>query len=177
MQAASCSEIGMVNKVCSYCGMSEEIQIDMLPHTYEFTTTKEATLTEEGIEIGTCSVCGATCEESITKLGYTSLNPGIVSVSEFVSDINSNIDSAKEEYNGKWIQITGEIKNFYTSAGMTAYYLYGDRGDSGLRIVCWCDGELTDGFILGQTRTFVGKVREVTTVNATEIGDCKLISE
>lgn len=110
-------------------------------------------------------------------LGANRFSPGIVTVDELVSEIESDIDAAKNKYNGKWIQITGEVLNYYSVAGMTGYYLHGDRGDEGLRIICWVDDEGTIGFVLHDTLTFVGQVREITTANATEIGDCEIITD
>ena len=108
-------------------------------------------------------------------LGETKDNPIVITADTLVKEINSNIDSAKAKYNGKWIQITGSIVNHYTVAGMTGYYLYGDRGTSGLRIICWCDGDPYKDATQGNTYTFLGIMREVTLFNATEIGECEII--
>ena len=114
-------------------------------------------------------------DESV--VGETKVNPIVVDVDTLVEEINTDIEGAKEKYNGKWVEITGEIVNHYTVAGMTGYYLYGDRGNTGLRIICWRDGEPYSGAMLGETFTFIGIMREVTTFNATEIGECEIIIE
>lgn len=112
-----------------------------------------------------------------TLPGETKDNPIVITVDVLVEEINADIDSAKEKYNGKWIQITGDVVSYYTVAGMTGYYLYGDRGVSGLRIICWCDGDPYKSTMLGEIYTFVGIMREVTTFNATEIGECEIVVE
>ena len=56
--------------------------------------------------------------------------------------------------------------------------MYGESGDSGLRIICWVKEEVLKPFdYKGEIHTFLGQVREITTVNATEIGDCEIISD
>ena len=55
---------------------------------------------------------------------------------------------------------------------MTGYYVYGKRGDSGLKITCWVDDANDTGLRVGEAATFEGVVREVTTVNNTEIALC-----
>ena len=102
----------------------------------------------------------------------------VVTVEELVKDIESDIDAAKEKYNGKTIQITGKVLSAYNVAGMTSFYLYGTKGGSSLRIICWVNYEVLKPFdYTGETHTFIGQVREITTVNATEIGDCWIISD
>lgn len=108
--------------------------------------------------------------------GSSRSNPIIVTTSQFAKEINSNIDNAKEKYNGKWIQITGKVNSAHSVAGMTSFYLYGEKGGAGLKIVSWVNKEVIKPFdYKGETHTFLGKVREVTTVNATEIGDCEIV--
>ena len=175
VQAASCSAAGTAKKTCSVCNKTEEIALEKIEHTYEYTTTKAPTLEEKGIETGTCTVCGDTQEKEISKLG-TKSNPAEVTVSELVAEINADKDAAKSKYNGKWIKITGKVLSANNVAGMTRFYLYGEHGDSGLRIVCWVNKEVLKPFdYTGETHTFIGQVREITTVNATEIGDCTII--
>ena len=162
-------------KTCSVCNKTEEIALEKIEHTYEYTTTKAPTLEEKGIETGTCTVCGDTQEKEISKLG-TKSNPAEVTVSELVAEINADKDAAKSKYNGKWIKITGKVLSANNVAGMTRFYLYGEHGGSGLRIVCWVNKEVLKPFdYTGETHTFIGQVREITTVNATEIGDCTII--
>ena len=176
IEVATCSATGMTKKTCSICNKIEEIVIDKVEHTYEYATTKAPSLEENGIETGTCSVCGDIKEIEISKLG-TKANPGIVTVKELVADIDKDIDAAKAKYNGKWIKITGKVTQVVDGGIMTGYYIYGKRGDNGLRIVCWRDGDIFSGSVVGNTYTFLGQVREITTFNATEIGDCTIIED
>jgi len=113
---------------------------------------------------------------NISQPGVIKSNPLIVSVDEFVQDINADIAAAKEKYNGKYIKITGDVKQIVDGGIMTGYYIYGNRGDSGLRIVCWQDGDPQKGVAEGKTYTFLGKIREVTTANATEIAECIILT-
>jgi hypothetical protein len=109
--------------------------------------------------------------------GSRSKYPLVVTVEEFVYEINSDIDAAKDKYNGKWIEITGRVTDYsrYNGGSMSGYYLYGEYGKEGLRIVCWQNKEDNTQFAkVGCTCTCLGIVREVTTVNATEIADCHI---
>lgn len=115
-------------------------------------------------------------EEPIKEPGSSRSNPIVVTVSQFANEIKSNADTAKTKYNGKWVQITGEVLGAHNVAGMTSFYLYGEKGGSGLRVVCWVNEEVLKPFdYRGETHTFVGQVREVSTVNSTEIGNCEII--
>ena len=175
VQAASCSATGIAKKTCSLCNKAEEIVLDKMDHTYEYTTTKAPTFEEKGIKMGTCTVCGHTQEEDIFELG-TIINPGEVTVSELVAEMNSDIDAAKKKYNGKWIKITGKVLRANDVLGMTRFQLYGDNRDSGLRIVCWVENGVLKPFdYVGETHTFLGSVIEITTVNSTEIEFCTII--
>lgn len=176
-QEATCVSTGVVEKACSTCNKVESATIEMSPHAYEVTITKDATLDAPGVEESTCNVCGDVKQIELAKLG-TKENPGKVTVEQLVSEINSNKDAAKARYNEQWIEITGEVLDASHVAGMTRFYLYGKSGDSGLRIICWVKEEVLKPFDYdGEVHTFLGQVREITTVNATEIGDCEIISE
>lgn len=101
--------------------------------------------------------------------------PIVVTASQFANEITSNTDVAKAKYNGKWVQITGTVLSANNVAGMTNFYLYGEKGGSGLKVVCWVNEEVLKPFdYKGETHTFVGQVREVSTVNSTEIGNCEI---
>ena len=175
VQAASCTETGLLKKQCTKCGQTETVVIDMISHAYEYTTTNKPTLDKAGEEIGVCSRCGNELTRQLSELGLTKYNPGVVTVSELVSDIKSNMNKAKERYNEKWIQITGTVKSVYSVGRLTGFYLYGNREDTGLRIICWVTDAQYGRETVGKTLTFLGQVREITTVNATEIGDCKIV--
>ena len=177
VQEASCASEGMVEKTCSVCNKVETVTIEKTPHSYEVTSTKDATLEAPGVEESTCAVCGDIMQKELAKLG-TKDNPGKVTVEELVAEINSNKDAAKAKYNEQWIEITGKVLDASNVAGMTRFYLYGKSGDSGLRIICWINEEVLKPFdYQGDTVTILGQVREITTVNATEIGDCQIISD
>lgn len=177
VETATCLETGTVIKTCAVCNMTEETTVDKIAHTYEYIITKAPSLEEKGIEIGTCSACGDILEKEISMLG-TKTNPGEVTVTELVAEINKDIDAAKSKYNDKWIKITGKVLSADNVAGMTKFYLYGEFGDSGLRIICWVNDEILKPFeYTGETHTFIGQVREITVVNATEIGDCTIVED
>ena len=107
--------------------------------------------------------------------GESSSYPIVITTEQLVSEINANIDAAKEKYNGKWVKISGKVTFISQSAGMTGYYLYGKRGSEGLKITCWVDNQYAASLSVGVTVTFVGQMREVTIMNNTEIADCKVI--
>ena len=114
---------------------------------------------------------------NISHPGIIKSNPIIVSVDEFVKEINADISAAKEKYNGKYIKIIGDVKQIVDGGIMTGYYIFGTRGDSGLRIVCWKDGDPEKGVTEGNTYTFLGKIREITATNATEIAECVIVTD
>lgn len=104
--------------------------------------------------------------------GNSKENPILISTEQLVSEINNDITTAGETYNGKWVEISGTITYISESAGMTGYYLYGEKNNSGLKITCWVDGDTT--LKIGDSVTIVGAVREISTVNNTEIGLCTI---
>lgn len=115
-------------------------------------------------------------EKPVAALGSSRSNPIVVTATQFANEINSNTDAAKTKYNGKWVQITGKVLSANNVSGMTNFYLYGERGGSGLKVVCWVNKEVLKPFdYRGETHTFIGQLREITTVNATEIGDCEIV--
>ena len=119
-------------------------------------------------------------EQTQGEPGDSKDNPIVVTVEEFVNEINNDVDAAKLKYNEKWIEITGKVTDYsrYNSDSLSGFYLYGDYGDDKLRVVCWQNkGELKPFEKIGDTCTCTGIVREVTTVNATEIGDCVIVFE
>ena len=119
-------------------------------------------------------------EQTQGEPGDSKDNPIVVTVEEFVNEINNDVDAAKLKYNEKWIEITGKVTDYsrYNSDSLSGFYLYGDYGDDKLKVVCWQNkGELKPFEKVGDTCTCTGIVREVTTVNATEIGDCVIVFE
>jgi hypothetical protein len=177
VQEASCVSEGIVEKTCSVCNKIETVTTEKIPHSYEVTSITEATLENSGIEESTCTVCGDIKQKELAKLG-TKERPGKVTVEQLVSEINSNKDAAQAKYNEQWIEITGKVLDADNVAGMTRFYLYGEHGGSGLRICCWVDEDMVKPFEYeGEVHTFLGQVREITTFNATEIGDCQIISD
>ena len=108
--------------------------------------------------------------------GDSRTNPIVVTASQFANEIKLNTDTAKTKYNGKWVQITGKVLSAHNVAGMTSFYLHGEKGGSGLKVVCWVNEEVLKPFdYRGETHTFIGQVREVSTANSTEIGNCEII--
>lgn len=115
-------------------------------------------------------------EKPVAPLGSSRSNPIVVTASQFANEIKSNTDTTKTKYNGKWVQISGKVLSAHNVAGMTSFYLYGEKGGSGLKVVCWVNKEVLKPFdYKGETHTFIGQVREVSTVNSTEIGNCEII--
>ncbi len=106
--------------------------------------------------------------------GLSEKYPLIVSVEQLVQEINADIQSASERYNGKWVQITGTVSYVSDGGDMYGYYLYGIRGAEGLKITCWIETE-NKKFSVGDKKTFLGKMREVSLLNNTEIADCKVV--
>ena len=177
VKEASCASEGMVEKSCSICNKIETVNIDKTPHSYKITSFTEATFENFGIEESACTVCGDIKQKELAKLG-TKENPGKVTIEQLVNEINTNKDAAKAKYNEQWIEITGKVLDADNVAGMTRFYLYGEHGGSGLRICCWVNEDMLKPFeYQGEVHTFLGQVREITTVNATEIGDCQIISD
>lgn len=109
--------------------------------------------------------------------GESSSYPIVITTEQLVSEINANIDAAKEKYNGKWVKISGKVTFISQSAGMTGYYLYGKRGSESLKITCWVNNEYSPSLSVGTTVTFVGKMREVTIMNNTEIAECEILKQ
>jgi len=119
-------------------------------------------------------------ETSVPELGESKENPFVLTATELAAEIDADIDAAKEKYNGKWMQITGEISDTSDGGIIYGYYVYGESsltGYRGLRIICWCEDGPYSGSVLGDTQTFLGQMREVTLVNATEIGDCEIVTQ
>ena len=116
--------------------------------------------------------------EAEVTVGSAKEHPYVLTISDLVTEIETNIDVAKYKYNEQWVEITGKVLDADNVAGMTRFYLYGEFGGSGLRIVCWVNEEVLKPFdYQGDTVTFLGQMREITIVNATEIGDCQIISK
>ncbi len=116
----------------------------------------------------------------VIEMGETRDNPFVLTADELATEILNDIDAAKEKYNDKWVQITGTITDTSDGGIMYGYYLYGQNstaGYTGLRIMCWCEDGPYSGSVIGDTQTFIGLLREVTTVNVTEIAECERISE
>ena len=182
--------IGKAILICVICYIINGIAIGELSETKEETNvvtsteeTQTPVVTEEPIkeaeklpETKTSEPVPEVKEEKpVAPLGSSS-NPIVVTSSQFANEIKSNTDTTKTKYNGKWVQITGKVLSAHNVAGMTSFYLHGEKGGSGLRVVCWVNEEVLKPFdYRGETHTFIGQVREVSTVNSTEIGNCEII--
>lgn len=111
----------------------------------------------------------------IVEVGDSKETPFVLTADELATEIEADIEKAKEKYNGKWVEITGKISGTSNGGIVYGYYIFGESATTGLRIICWCDDGPYSGSVTGDTRTFLGQLREVTTFNATEIGDCEII--
>ena len=182
--------IGKAILICVICYIINGIAIGELSETKEETNvvasteeTQKPAVTAEPIkeaenlpEDKTSEPVPVVKEEKPAAPLGSSSNPIVVTASQFVNEIKSNTDAAKTKYNGKWAQISGKVLSAHNVAGMTSFYLYGEKGGSGLKVVCWVNKEVSKPFdYKGETHTFVGQVREVSTANSTEIGNCEII--
>lgn len=147
--------------------------------TEEDYTTSSGQEEMEVISTEPTEIIAATDEVSdYVTLGESRDNPFILTADELADEISEDIDAAKEKYNDKWVMITGTIQDTSDGGVMYGYYLYGKRsttGYRGLSIMCWCDDGPYSGSVIGDTQTFLGKLREITTVNVTEIAECERI--
>ncbi len=175
--------IGKAIIICFIAFIINGIAIGELGETSDETnivTSTEETQTQVPVEQPTSTPAPTPTPtakpEPIKEPGSSRSVPIVVTASHFASEINSNTDAAKAKYNGKWVQIAGKVLSAHNVAGMTSFYLYGEKGGSGLRVVCWVNEEVLKPFdYRGETHTFMGQVREVSTVNSTEIGNCEII--
>jgi len=68
---ASCSTMGMENRTCSVCGMTETRFTEKPAHTFNtWQTTAEATCTAQGEESSVCEICGETTTRTTEKLPH-----------------------------------------------------------------------------------------------------------
>lgn len=149
---------------------SEEVQ------SSETAATNTTETSEEALDLSS----EVTQDNETVRLGETKDNPFVLKAEELAAEIEQDIDAAKEKYNNKWVKITGTISDTSDGGIMYGYYLYGKKstsGYTGLRIMCWCEDGPYSGAVIGDTKTFLGQLREVTTFNVTEIGDCEIVSE
>lgn len=102
----------------------------------------------------------------------------VLTVNEFVKEIMKNKEAAAKKYNGKYVELTGKITDISTvGKKLTGYYVNGKKGGSGLKITCWVSDSISLSLFTGSKATFRGIVREITTVNNTEIGECEIIKK
>ncbi|MGI5964040.1 MAG: hypothetical protein ACOX7N_10110 [Lawsonibacter sp.] len=74
--AATCTQPGEYSRTCSLCKEHEILRTDpVIDHQYQLTNTIPATSQQEGKKIYTCSVCGTTYEEKISKLPTPNPDP------------------------------------------------------------------------------------------------------
>lgn len=117
-------------------------------------------------------------EVDAIEVGSTKEKPLVITTDELAKEIEADIDAAKAKYNGKWIQITGKISDTSDGGVVYGYYIYGESsttGYRGLKIICWCEDGPYSGSVMGDTKTFLGQILEVSTVNSTEIVDCEIV--
>ena len=99
----SCTEEGLIVRVCSVCNCVETLPLAKLAHTY-VDTVVEPTRTERGYTIHQCSVCGDSYidnyVEHLVYLAGSVSSIGMGSVSVSIRNGEGNIYSATEEKNG-----------------------------------------------------------------------------
>lgn len=74
-----------------------------------------------------------TITEENSPLGVNKEHPFVITASQFAEEINTDIDAAKEKYNGKWVKITGEITDTSDGGVAYGYYIYGQSTITGYR--------------------------------------------
>lgn len=176
---ANRKHIGKAVLICVICFIINGIAIGEMGESKEVIVEEETqvpVVVEQAIPEQKPIEVEEPIKEAAPEPGSSRSNPLVVTVSQFAKEINSNTDAAKMKYNGKWVRVTGKVLSAHNVAGMTNFYLYGKKGDSGLKIVCWINEEVLKPFdYRGETHAFIGQVREVSTVNSTEISDCEII--
>lgn len=71
---ATYTEMGLREKICPDCHATletENIPVKPHEHTYQITSSTDATCTSDGITVKTCSICGNTTEVITTATGHT----------------------------------------------------------------------------------------------------------
>ena len=71
---ATYTEMGLKEEICPDCQVTletEEIPVKPHEHTYQITYSKDATCTDDGIAVNTCSICGKTTEVITPATGHT----------------------------------------------------------------------------------------------------------
>ena len=71
---ATYTEMGLKEKICPDCHATletEDIPVKPHEHTYQITSSKDATCTSDGITVKTCSICGKTTEVVTPATGHT----------------------------------------------------------------------------------------------------------
>ena len=71
---ATYTEMGLKEKICPDCQATletEDIPVKPHDHTYQITSSKDATCTSDGITVKTCSICGKTTEVVTPATGHT----------------------------------------------------------------------------------------------------------
>lgn len=72
---ATCTEDGMMTRLCYECGVVEEQVIAKLGHEFgPWAESLPATCTSDGVETRICSRCGAAEERTVASLGHDYLN-------------------------------------------------------------------------------------------------------
>ena len=81
---ATYTEMGLKEKICPDCQATletEDIPVKPHDHTYQITSSKDATCTSDGITVKTCSICGKTTEVVTPATGHTE--------SDFIIDVKA----------------------------------------------------------------------------------------
>lgn len=139
-----------------------------------------ASATEEEAQAEETDTTAVTKADQEIVVGSDRNRPYVITADELAQEIDTDIDAAKKKYNGKWVKITGVVTDYsrYSSDDLSGYYLYGNYGKDGLKIVCWQNkGAFKQNEKIGDACTCIGQVREISTVNSTEIGNCEIVFE
>lgn len=173
MTSSTCIAKGERVLQCSQC---EETITEELPlgghKVAEWEIILEPTAEQYGEKRGICSVCNEMISSYVDKLGTSSDSPLDMDVKKFYQAIcNGKFD----DYDGRYVQLTGKVTYISSYSDMIGYYLYGKKGQG---VCCWVYSFQTKEQLanVGDTVTFVGKVQNEGDRHV-ELTYCKLITE
>lgn len=101
--------------------------------------------------------------------------PYVLTVEDFYEELSKDFQSASQKYSGKWIKITGKITDTSDAGG---YYIYGKKTTTGyndMRIICRCIDSSYSSIAVGNTKTFLGFIKNITKGDPIEIGGCEIV--
>ena len=111
----TCRKTGAAKRVCTDCGYSETVELDMVGHTYDSgTITTEPSADAPGVKTYICTVCGAAKTENIPRIVHADKSATTVSLT------NKSVF-----YNGKVQKIGNAVVN--GSTGRVTYIYYTNK--------------------------------------------------